>query len=857
MASIIRIKRSEVSGNPSTLAAGELAYSSLADNGANGGDRLYIGMGSETGGNAANHVVIGGKYFTDMLNAATSEPSVGTLVKRDANGDIRVNNIIGTISGTAESADKWVTPRNLSLTGDATATLLNVDGTTNVSAALTLATVNSNVGTYGSSTSIPVITVNAKGLITGVTTATISTSLSVGADSGVTDTVDLGVDTLTIAGGTGLSSVVTNNTVTINLDSTGVTSGSYGSATAIPTFTVDNQGRLTAAGTVAISTALGIAGDTGSDTVALGTDTLNVLGGEAIDVAVTNNTITISAEDATSSNKGVASFSTSGFVVSSGDVTLKTNVVQGITTDTGTLTVTGNAISILGNGGIDVTHVGNVITVHGEDASTSNKGIASFDTNDFTVTAGAVSIKTAGVSNTQLENSTVTLGSTTVALGATSTSIAGLTQLDVDQIRIDGNEISATNANGGVSIKPNGTGHVSVNNARVENVADPVNPQDAATKNYVDTAVTGLKWKAAVHVLSKTNVALTGTGALSIDSHQLSNEYRILLIGQTTASENGIYSFSQPTPGGAYTLTRAIDADSDEEIIGLSVFVMEGTLYGTTAWIQSSHYVTAFAGQTWTQFGGNNTYVAGNALVLDGNVFNVNLATNGGLAISSDELQLASSVAGTGLVYASGVLSLAGSTAGSGLSHASGVLSVNTANGLEIVADNVQLASTVAGTGLVYTNGVLSLNSDLAGTGLAYSNGVLSINTQNGIEISGDTLQLASTVAGAGLTLTSGVLAVVGTSDRIAVSADHIDIASTYVGQTSITTLGTIATGTWNADTIAVTKGGTGLTSCTTGDLLVGSGANALSKLAVGTAGKILQSNGTTLVYADIDGGTY
>ena len=68
MASIIRIKRSTTSGNPTTLGAGELAYSALGNNDSNGGDRLYIGIGTETGGNAANHFVIGGKYFTDKLD---------------------------------------------------------------------------------------------------------------------------------------------------------------------------------------------------------------------------------------------------------------------------------------------------------------------------------------------------------------------------------------------------------------------------------------------------------------------------------------------------------------------------------------------------------------------------------------------------------------------------------------------------------------------------------------------------------------------------------------------------------------------------------------------------------------------
>lgn len=64
--------------------------------------------------------------------------------------------------------------------------------------------------------------------------------------------------------------------------------------------------------------------------------------------------------------------------------------------------------------------------------------------------------------------------------------------------------------------------------------------------------------------------------------------------------------------------------------------------------------------------------------------------------------------------------------------------------------------------------------------------------------------------AGAGLTKTGNTIDVVGTSNRITVNADSVDIASTYVGQTSITTLGTITTGTWNGTDVAVADGGTG-----------------------------------------------
>jgi len=129
-----------------------------------------------------------------------------------------------------------------------------------------------------------------------------------------------------ISGDTGIT--VTSGA--IDLDDTAVTPGAYGSSTSIPTFTVDQQGRLTAAGTASISTDLTVGADTGTDDVVrLGTDTLTIAGtSNEIETAVTNNQIQVGLVD----SPQVGNITASG-------------TVQGGTVTDGTLSITSGSIS--------------------------------------------------------------------------------------------------------------------------------------------------------------------------------------------------------------------------------------------------------------------------------------------------------------------------------------------------------------------------------------------------------------------------------------------------------------------------------------------------------------------------------
>lgn len=152
MSNTIRIKRRASGGGagaPSSLANAELAFNEQTG-------VLYYGSGTGGAGGTATTVIAiaGNGAFMDL----TSNQTIAGIKTFSST-------ISGSIDGNAATATKWATARNLSLTGDGTATLSAVDGSAAVSAAFTLATVNSNVGTFTK------FTVNGKGLITSASQA--------------------------------------------------------------------------------------------------------------------------------------------------------------------------------------------------------------------------------------------------------------------------------------------------------------------------------------------------------------------------------------------------------------------------------------------------------------------------------------------------------------------------------------------------------------------------------------------------------------------------------------------------------------------------------------------------------------
>ena len=397
--------------------------------------------------------------LAELNDTTITSPADGSLLLYDTGNSVWIDNVM---SGDATLAD----------TG-----------------ALTFATVNSNTGSFGSTTAIPVITVNAKGLITAASTASITTSLTVGADSGSDDTVALATDTLNFTGGTGIDTTVSDNDISIAIDSTVATLAGTQTLTnktlTTPTITsatlntgvsgsaVKDEDNMASDSATHLATQqsikayvdaqvtaqdLDIAGDSGTGAIDLDSETLTIAGtSNEIETSMSGNTLTVGLPTnvTIAGNLTVAGTTTE---VSSTTVNVADPMLSLATNNTGA-----DAVDIGFYGLYDTSGSQDLYSGLFRDASDSGKWKLYKDSQSEPTTTVNVSATghatgtlvanlegnvtgdlTGDVTGDVTGNVSGTAATVTGAAQTAITSVGTLTALQVDNININGNTISTT-----------------------------------------------------------------------------------------------------------------------------------------------------------------------------------------------------------------------------------------------------------------------------------------------------------------------------------------------------------------------------------------------------------------------------
>lgn len=184
------------------------------------------------------------------------------------------------------------------------------------------------------------------------------------------------------------------------------------------------------------------------------------------------------------------------------------------------------------------------------------------------------------------------------------------------------------------------TASVSLNAQKITNLADPTNPQDAATKIYVDNAVVGIDWKPSVKAATTSNITLTGEQ--TIDGVVVSAGDRVLVKNQTSAAQNGVYVVD------ASAWSRSSDADSGAELTAsFAVFVEEGDTNADSGWVLTTNgaVTVGTTALTFVQFTGLGQVVAGDGLTKTGNQIDI-VGTADRISVNSDSIDIAATYAG-------------------------------------------------------------------------------------------------------------------------------------------------------------------------------------------------------------------
>ena len=191
---------------PISLNVAEPAYSNTSG-------KLFVGGTNQV------PILIGGKYYVDRVDEATSANTANVIVKRDSDGAFSASYVRAALFGNANTATTLQTARTIAVTGDVDANSVSFNGSGDVTLNLELTNTGVTAGNYGGTGQIGVFAVDVDGRITSAANTAVATTLSISGDSG-TDTVNLLSGTLNFEGGDGITSTVTNDKASFAVDNT-------------------------------------------------------------------------------------------------------------------------------------------------------------------------------------------------------------------------------------------------------------------------------------------------------------------------------------------------------------------------------------------------------------------------------------------------------------------------------------------------------------------------------------------------------------------------------------------------------------------------------------------------------------